>query len=111
MMDASSLLLVWRLNISPIVASTSRWELECLDGEGEILIVSIIDKEPVVDGLLKALSLVTGRHQGTSLSSSGALFNTSSLGKSLVVSLYSVNNNSPLAISVDSTQGLDVSSH
>ena len=75
------------------------------------MIIGIIDEEPVVDGFLEALGLVTGWHKGARLSSSGALLNTSSLGEGLIVSLHSVHNNSPLAIGIDSTQRLDVSSH
>jgi hypothetical protein len=102
---------MFRFNISSIVAGTCRWQLECLDGEGEVLIIGVIDKEPVVDGLLETLGLVTGRHKGARLSSSCTLLNTSSLGKGLIVSLHSVNNNSPLAVSVDSTKRLNVSGH
>jgi len=102
---------VWRLNIGSVVAGAGGWQLECFNSEGEILIIGIIDKEPVVDGLLKTLCLVTCGHKGARLSSSGALLNTSSLGQGLIVSLHSVHNNSPLAIGVDGTKRLNVSSH
>ena len=55
---------MWRFNISSIVAGTGRWQLECFNGKGEVLIIGVIDKEPVVDGLLETLGLVTGRHKG-----------------------------------------------
>lgn len=75
------------------------------------MIIGIVDKESVVDGLLKALSFITGRHKGTRFSSSGALFNTGSLCEGFIMSLHSVNNNSPLSISINSTQRLNISSH
>ena len=75
------------------------------------MIIGVIDKEPVVDGLLETLGLITGRHKRARLSSSGTLLNTSSLGKGLIVSLHTVNNNSPLAVSVDNTKRLIVSCH
>ena len=102
---------MWRLNIGSIVAGAGGWQLECFNGKGEILIIGIIDKEPVVDGLLETLGLITGWHKRARLSSSCALLNTSSLGQGLVMSLHSVNNNSPLAVSVDSTKRLNVSGH
>ena len=40
------LLPVWRLNIVTIVAGAGRWQLEGLDGEGEVMIVRVIDQEP-----------------------------------------------------------------
>ena len=42
--EGSSVLLpVWRLNIVTIVAGTGRWQLEGLDGEGEVLVISVVD--------------------------------------------------------------------
>ena len=102
---------MWRLNICSVVAGAGGWKLECFNSKGEILVIGIIDKEPVVDGLLKAFCLVTGGHKGARLSSSGALLNTSSLGKGLIVSLHSIHNNSPLAVRVDGMKRLNVSSH
>ena len=102
------LLLVWRLDIVPIVAGASRWQLEGLDGEWEVLVIGIVDQEPVVDVLLEALGLVAGRDEGAGLSSSGALLNAGGLGESLVVSLHSVDDNPPLSVSVDGSPGLDV---
>jgi len=75
------------------------------------MIIGVIDKEPVVDGLLQTLCLVTGGDKGARLSSSCTLFNTGSLGEGFIVSLHSVNNNSPLPIGVNSTEWLDISGH
>jgi len=75
------------------------------------MIIGVIDKEPVVDGLLQTLCLVTGGDKGTRLSGSCTLFYTGSLGEGFIVSLHSVNNNSPLPIGVNSTEWLNISSH
>lgn len=102
---------MWRLNVGSIVAGTGRWQLECLDGEWEVLVIRIVDKESVVDGLLETLSLVTGGNKGTSFASCGALLDTSGLGKSFIMCLNSVNNDSPFSISIDSTKWLNVSGY
>jgi len=105
---SSVLLPVWRLNIVTIVAGTGRWQLEGLDSEGEVLVVSVVDQEPVVDVLLETLGLITRGDQGTGLSGCGALLNTGSLGQGLVVGLHSVDDNSPFPGGVDGSPGLDV---
>jgi hypothetical protein len=99
------------LSIGSIVASAGRRELEGLDGEGEILVIGVEGEEPVVDALLQTLGLVAFSNQGAGLSSCGAFLNSGSLGQGLIVGLDSVDNNSPLSVSVDSTEGLDVSSY
>lgn len=107
---SAALLLVRRLDVVSIVAGTGRWKLEGLDGEWEVLIIRIVDQEPVVDVLLKTLGLVAGWDQWAGLPSSGALLDTGGLGESLVVSLHTVDNNPPLAVSVDGSLRLDVGS-
>ena len=102
------LLLVWGLDVGAVVAGTGGGKLEGLDGEGEVLVIGVVDEEPVVDVLLEALGLVTGWHKGASLSSSGALFDPCGLGESLIVGLHSVHHHSPLAVGVDRPEGHDV---
>jgi len=102
------LLLVWRLNIVPIVAGAGRWQLERLDGEWEVLVIGVVDQEPVVDVLLETLGLVTWGNEWAGLPSSGALLNTGGLGESLVVGLHSVDDNPPFTVGVDGSLGLDV---
>ena len=55
------LLLVWGLDVGAVVAGTGGGQLEGLDGEGEVLVIGVVDEEPVVDVLLEALGLVAGR--------------------------------------------------
>ena len=102
------LLPVWRLNIVAIVAGTGRWQLEGLDSEGEVLVIWVVDQEPVVDVLLETLGLVAWGDQGAGLSGSGALLDTGSLGQGLVVGLHSVDDDSPFPGGVDGSPGLDV---
>jgi len=105
---SSVLLPVWRLHIVTIVAGAGRWQLESLDSEGEVLIIRVVDQEPVVDVLLQALGLIAWRDKGTGLSGCGALLNTCGLGQGLVVGLHSVDDDSPFSSSVDGSHGLDV---
>jgi hypothetical protein len=100
---------MWGLGVGTVVTGTSGRQLEALDGEGQVLIISIIDQEPVVDGLLQALGLVALWHQGTGGAGGGALLHTGGLGQGLVVSLDVVDDDSPLAMNIDGPQGLDVS--
>ena len=99
---------MWRLHIVTIVAGAGRWQLESLDGEGEVLVIWVVDKEPVVDVLLETLGLVAWGDKGTGLSGGGALLNTGSLGQGLVVGLHSVDDDSPFPGGVDGSPGLDV---
>ena len=98
------------LNIGSIVASTCTGKLEGLDGEGEVLVIGVVDKEPVIDVLLEALGLIASWDKGASLTLGGTLLNPGSLGESLVVGFDSINHYSPLSISVDSSERLDVGS-
>ena len=108
-LERSSVLLpVWRLNIVTIVAGAGRWQLESLDSKWEVLVIGVVDQEPVVDVLLQTLGLVAWRDERARLSGSGALLNTGSLGQGLVVGLHSVDDDSPFASSVDGSPGLDV---
>jgi len=106
-------LLVWfglvRLNVGAIVTGAGGGQLESLDGEGEVLLIGIVHKEPVVDVLLEALGLVAGGHQGAGLPGGAALLNPGGLGESLVVCLDLVHDDPPLAGGVDGTKRLDVS--
>lgn len=62
----------------------------------------------MVDALLQTLGLVAFRHKGTGRSRGSAFLNTGSLTQGLVMGLDAINNDSPLAMDVDSSQGLDV---
>lgn len=75
------------------------------------MVIGIIDQESVVDGFLQALSFITLGNKRTSGSGGGALLDTGSLGKSFVMCLNSVNNDSPFSISIDSTKWLNVSGY
>ena len=99
---------MWRLNIVTIVAGAGRWQLEGLDSEWEVLVIGVVDQEPVVDVLLQTLGLVAWRDERARLSGSGALLNTGSLGQGLVVGLHSVDDDSPFPGGVDGSPGLDV---
>jgi len=105
---SSVLFPVWRLDVVTIVAGAGRWQLEGLDSEGEVLVISVVDQEPVVDVLLETLGLIAGRDEGTGLSGGGALLNTGSLGQGLVVGLHSVDDDPPFPGGVDGPPGLDV---
>lgn len=101
-------LFVGWLGIGTVVAGTGRGQLEGLDGEGQVLIIGVIDEEPVVDGLLQALGFIALWDQRTAGTSSGALLNPGSLGKGFVVGLDLVNHDPPFAIDVDGPLGLDI---
>ena len=105
-----SLLLVGRLGVGSVVASAGGGELEGLDGEGEVLVIGVIDQEPVVDVLLETLGLITRGHQGAAVPGGGALLDPGGLAQGLVVSLDSVDDDPPLAVGVDGALGLDVRS-
>ena len=53
-----SLLLVGRLGVGSVVAGAGGGKLEGLNGEGEVLVIGVVDEEPVVDRLLDALGQV-----------------------------------------------------
>jgi len=89
-------------NVSTEKTGTTGRKLESLNGERKVLIISIIYKEAVVDGLLQTFGAIALRYQWASLTRSQTFFNTSSLRKSLVVNINIVYNNSPLSFSVDS---------
>merc|ERR1719187_341935 len=84
------------------------WELESFHGEGEVLIIGIVYKESVVDGLLQTFGFITLRNKRASITRSQTFFNTGGLGECFVVSFDIINDNSPFAFSVDSTKRLDV---
>jgi len=68
------------ISIGSVVTSTGGRKLEGLDGEGEVLVIGIIDKEPVVDVFLKTLGLIACWNKGTSRSWGGALLDSCCLG-------------------------------
>jgi len=89
---------------------TAGWELEGLHSEGEVLIISIVHKEAVVDGLLQAFGFIALWYKWAGITRSQTFFNTGSLGESLVVSFNVVDNYSPFAFSVDSPKRPDIGS-
>ena len=105
------LLLVWGFHIGSVVAGARGRQLESLNGEGEVLVIGIVDEEPVVDALLETLGLVAGGDKRASLTSSGAFLNPGGLGECLVVGLHAVHDHSPLAVGVDRPEGHDVGGH
>ena len=96
------------LGVGSVVAGAGGGKLEGLDGKGEVLVIGVIDQEPVVDVLLETLCLVTRGHQGAAVSGGGALLDSGGLTQGLVVGLDSVDDDPPLAVGVDGAQGLDV---
>jgi len=84
---------------------TAGWELEGFHSEGEVLIIGIVDYKAVVDGLLQALGSITHRHQRACISRSQTFLNASGLCQSLalIVSFDVVDDDSPFALSVDSS--------
>jgi len=89
---------------------TAGWELEGFYGEWEVLIIWVVDHKAVVDGLLQALGFIALRDQRAGISRGPTFFNTGGLGESLIVSLKVVDDDSPFALSVDSSQRSDVGS-
>ena len=62
----------------------------------------------MVDGLLHALGLVAFWNEWAFKSGVGAGFNSGGLGEGLIVGLDMVDNDSPVPVDVDCTEGLDV---
>jgi len=89
---------------------TAGWELESLYCEGEVLIIGIVYQESVIDVLLQACGFIALGYKGTGIARGQTFLNTGGLGKSLIVSFNVVDDNSPFALSVDSTKWLDVDS-
>jgi len=96
--------------VSTKKTSTAGWELESFNSEWEVLIIWVVDHKAVIDGLLQALGFIALRYQRAGISRSPTFFNTGGLGKSLIVSLKVVDDDSPFALSVDSSQRSDVGS-
>jgi hypothetical protein len=94
--------------VGAVVAGAGRGELEALNGEGKVLVISVIDQEAVVDGLLEALGLIAFRDERARSTGSRAVLNASSLAEGLIVGLDIVHDNSPLAKNIDCATGLDV---
>lgn len=94
---------MWGFDVWTIITSTSRRKFEAIDGKWKILIIWVIDKESVVNGFLKTLGFITFWDERASRSRSCALLNPCSLSQGFVMSLDSVNNDSPFAMNIDST--------
>lgn len=103
-----SLLLVWGLNVGTVEAGAGRRQLEAVDGEGQVLIIWIVDQETVVDRLLDALGLVAFGNKWAFSSGACASLNPGGLGKGFVVGLDVVDNDPPVTVDVDGSEGLDV---
>jgi len=48
------------LNVGAVVAGATCRQLERLNGEGEILVIGVVDQEPVVERFLDAAGIVAG---------------------------------------------------
>ena len=94
--------------VGAVVAGAGRGELEALDGEGEVLVIGVVDEEAVVDGLLQALGLVALGHEGAGGAGGGAVLDAGGLAQGLVVRLDVVDDDPPLAVHVDGAPRLDV---
>lgn len=77
--------------VSPDVASTGGRELEGFDGEWEVRIVWVVDKESVDDIFLDTLGFVTWGDQGASITRCLALLQASGLSEDVVVHLKYAN--------------------
>lgn len=84
-------------DIGSIVTGTGGRQGEGLDGEWEVVVIGVVDKEPVVNGLLHTLCLVTFWHQRTRRAACCAFLDPGGLGQGLVVSFYTVHDDTPLA--------------
>lgn len=98
------------LDVGAVEAGAGGGQLEAVEGEGQVLIIGIVDEEPVVDGLLDALGLVALGDKGALGAGSGAGLDSGRLGEGLVVGLDVVDDDLPVAVDVDGSQGLDVGS-
>jgi len=98
-------------DIGTVVAGAGGGQLEGLDGEGEVLVISVIYHESVVDVLLDTLGFVAFRDKRTGVPGCGAFFDPGGLSELLVVSLHVVDDDPPLSVGVDSAKGLDVGGH
>ncbi len=96
------------VDVGPVVAGTGGGQAEALDGEGQVLVVRVVDEEAVVDGLLQTLCLVALGHERAVRAGGGALLHAGGLAQQLVVSLDVVDDDAPLAVHVDGAQWLDV---
>ena len=100
--------MVGHVGVGSVQAGASRGQLEALDGEGEVLVIGIVDEESVVDGLLQTLGLVAFGHERARRSGAGALLDAGGLAEGFVVGLDAIDDDPPLAVDVDGSQGLDV---
>lgn len=84
-------------DVGPVVAGAGGGQGECVDGEGEVVIIGIVHQKSVIDVLLDTFSLVTLRHERTRRPHCSALLHTGRLCEGLVVSLHAVHDDPPLA--------------
>ena len=96
------------LAVVAVVAGAGGRQLEALDGEREVVVVRIVDQEPVVHRLLDALGQVALWDKGAGGSRSQTLFHPGSLAQLLVVGFHVVDDNPPVAFGVDGSKGPDV---
>lgn len=94
--------------VGAVVAGAGGGELEALDGEGEVLVIGVVDEEAVVDGLLQALGLVALGHERAGGAGGLAVLDAGGLAEGLVVGLDVVDHDPPLAVHVDGAPRLDV---
>ena len=85
-------------------AGAAGGQLEGFYGEGEVLVVGVVDEEAVVDGLLQTLGLVAVWHQRAGLAGGEALLQAGGLRQGLVVHFDAVDDDAPLALRVDGAQ-------
>lgn len=95
-------------DVCAVVASAGRGQLEGFNSEGEVFVISIVHHESVVDILLDTLCFVAFWDKRTGIPGSGTFLNPGGLSELLVVGLDVVDDDSPLAVGVDSTKRLDV---
>ena len=91
------------------VASATGRELEGVNGKWKVMIVWVVDKEPVDDIFLKAFGFVAFGNFGTSFTSCFTFFDACCLGEDIVIHFNVVDDNSPFSVGVDCTKWSDVS--
>lgn len=92
-----------RLHILSVITSARGWQLEGLNGEGEVCVIRVIHQESVINGLLDTFCLITRRNEGAGFTGSITLLYPGSLCESLIVSLDPIDHNSPFSSRVKSS--------
>lgn len=92
-------------------ASAGSWQLEVLNGEGEVIVIRIVDQEAVEDILLDALRAVAGGDERARRSDGDvALLDAGSLRELLPIRLDAIHDDAPLSLDVDGPERLNVAS-